>query len=206
MRMMRAESLAGLAVLGLALNAGPAAAQVESGSQELHTYVGELFGDDLTDTKVSGQTPKLDDDVTYGVRYGYNFTSNWGIELSLGQTATSVTHLVSRDLDLDLTTLDVDAVWHFNPGSRFVPYVAAGIGYASADLEAPIRGIVSGQPVAIEDDNGFTLNAGVGAKYFVTDRFLLRLEARYRYLDGIVDKFANSLSTVETTLGAGWRF
>jgi len=206
MSMMRREGFVGLAILGLALNAAPAAAQVESGSQETYTYVGKLFGDDLTDTKVSGRTPKLDDDVTYGIRYGYNFTNNWGIELSLSQTATSVTNLATRDLDLDLTTLDVDAVWHFNSGSRFVPYVVAGIGYAAANLDGPIRGTVNGQLVSIEDDNGFTLNAGVGAKYFATDRFLLRLEARYRYLDGIVDSFASSLSTVETTLGVGWKF
>jgi outer membrane protein W len=38
--------------------------------------------------------------------------------------------------------------------------------------------------VTIDDDYGFTLNAGVDAKYYVNDRFLVRLDARYRYLDG----------------------
>lgn len=205
--MLRSENLVGLAALGaLALNAAPAVAQVEANSQEVHAYGGELFGDDLTDTKISGRTPKLDDDLTYGVRYGYNFTSNWGIELSLGQSASSVTELSNGDVDLDLTTADVDAVWHFNSGSRFVPYVVAGMGYASADLDAPIRGTVNGGAVSIEDDSGFTLNAGVGAKYFATDRFLVRFEARYRYLDGVVDTFDDSLNTFETTLGVGWKF
>ena len=205
--MLRSENLAGLAALGaLALNAAPAVAQVEANSQEVHAYGGELFGDDLTDTKISGRTPKLDDDLTYGVRYGYNFTSNWGIELSLGQSASSVTELAGGDVDLDLSTVDVDAVWHFNSGSRFVPYVVAGLGYASADLDAPIRGTVNGGAVSIEDDSGFTLNAGVGAKYFATDRFLVRFEARYRYLDGVVDNFDDSLNTFETTLGVGWKF
>ena len=179
---------------------------MEANSQEVHAYGGQLFGDDLTDTEISGRTPKLDDDLTYGVRYGYNFTSNWGIELSLGQSASSVTELSSGDVDLDLTTADVDAVWHFNSGSRFVPYVVAGLGYASADLDAPIRGTVNGGAVSIEDDSGFTLNAGVGAKYFATDRFLVRFEARYRYLDGVVDNFDDSLNTFETTLGVGWKF
>ena len=45
--MMRRDTLVGLAVLGaLALNTAPAVAQVESGSQEVHAYGGELFGDD----------------------------------------------------------------------------------------------------------------------------------------------------------------
>ena len=205
--MRRSGNLVGLAVLGtLAFNAAPAAAQVEANSQEVYAYGGELFGDDLTDTEISGRTPKLDDDLTYGIRYGYNFTSTWGIELSLGQSASSVTELASGDMDLDLTTADVDAVWHFNSGSRFVPYVIAGIGYAAADLDAPIRGTVNGGAVSIEDDSGFTLNAGVGAKYFATDRLLVRFEARYRYLDGVVDAFDDSLNTFETTLGLGWKF
>jgi outer membrane beta-barrel protein len=205
--MMRREGIAGLALVGaLALNTAPAVAQVESGSQEVHAYGGAFFGDDLTDTRISGRTPELDDDVTYGVRYGYNFTDTWGIELSLGQTASSVTNLAGRDIDLDLTTLDLDAVWHFNTGSRVVPYLLAGVGYASADLDAPIRGVANGVPVTIGDDNGFTLNAGVGAKYYATDRFLVRLEARYRYLDAVVDRFDDAMNTVETTLGVGWRF
>jgi outer membrane protein len=97
-------------------------------------------------------------------------------------------------------------VWSFNPGSPLVPYALAGVGYASADLDRPIVGTVNGQPVAIKDDNGFTLNAGAGLKYFVNDRFLVRLEARYRYLDQVVDRFDDSLNTVETTLGVGWTF
>jgi outer membrane beta-barrel protein len=188
------------------LFAATANAQDAAGRQELHVYGGELFGDDLTDTDVSGRTPELDDDITYGVRYGYNFTDAWGIEASLGQTPTTATNLAGGDVDLDLTTFDLDAVWHFDLGNRLVPYVLAGAGYAKADLDRPILGTVNGQAVSIDDDEGFTLNAGVGAKYFVNDRFLVRLEARYRYLDAVVDRFDDSLNTVETTLGVGWRF
>ena len=75
----------GIAAAGaLLLNALPASAQVQAGSQEVEAYAGALFGDDLTDVRISGQQPKLDDDVTFGLRYGYNFTENWGIESSLG--------------------------------------------------------------------------------------------------------------------------
>ena len=199
--------MAGLAAVGaLALYALPASAQVRGGTQEVDVYGGALFGDTLTDTAISGSKPKLDDDVTYGVRYGYNFTDAWGLEMSVGNTASSATKLAGGDIDLDLTTFDVDAVWHFLPGSRFAPYLVGGVGYARANLDDPIRGTVNGQPVTIDDDGGFSLNAGIGAKYFVTDRFLVRLEGRYRYVDAAVDKFKDSLSTVETTLGVGWQF
>src|ERR1700741_1380365 len=193
------SSLAGLAAL--ALYAAPASAQVQEGTREVDVYGGFLFGDKLTDTAISGSRPELDDDFAYGVRYAYNVTNAWGLELSLGNAASSVTKLAGQDIDFDLTTVDVDAVWHFNPGSRFVPYVLGGAGYASTNLDRPIVGTVNGQPVSIDDDEGFTLNAGVGAKYFVTDRLLIRLEARYRYVDAAVDSHDDSLNTVETTLG-----
>jgi len=197
----------GLVALGaLALGAGPASAGAQEGTQELHVYGGELFGDKLTDTAISGRKPELDDDVTYGIRYAYNFTDDWGLELSVGNTASSATKLAGRDIDLDLTTLDIDAVRNFHNGSKFVPYLVGGVGYGWANLDNPIRGTVNGQPVSLNDDDGFTLNAGVGAKYFATDRFMIRLEARYRYVDAMLDNHDDSLSTVETTLGIGWQF
>jgi outer membrane beta-barrel protein len=204
---MKSLKLLGLASLGAAtLVTAPVFAQVEAHSQELSAYAGQLFGDKLTDTAVSGQVPELDDDVTYGVRYAYNLTPNFALEASLGETLTSATRLAGGDIDLDLSTLDLDAVWHFNPGSRLVAYAVGGVGYARANLDKPITGLVNGQAVRIDDDQGFTLNAGVGGKYYVNDRVSVRLEARYRYLDGVLDRFDDSLNTVETTLGVAWLF
>ncbi|HWK51934.1 MAG TPA: hypothetical protein VNR40_18700, partial [Steroidobacter sp.] len=75
---MLKQTLIGWAPVGaLAVTAMPAMAQVTAGSQEVHVYVGEAFGDDLSDRRINGRTPKLDDDVTYGLRYGYNFTDAW---------------------------------------------------------------------------------------------------------------------------------
>jgi len=197
-------SLTGLAAL--ALSALPAYAQVQPRTSEVHVYVGDLIGDDLTDTAISGRTPELDDDLTYGIRYAYNVTQNWGLELSLGFTPTEVTNLATSNIDVDVTTLDVDAVYQFTTGARFVPYLLAGVGYAQADLDRPITGLAGGQPVSIGDDSGFTLNAGIGAKYFATDRLSIWAEGRYRYVDGLVDAFDDSLNTFEPRLGIGYRF
>src|SRR5688500_7882625 len=108
MMMLTKKSLIGLATVGaLSAAAVPAMAQVTAGSQEVSAYVGEAFGDDVGELKINGRTPELDVDLTYGLRYGYNFTDAWGLELSLGQTNSSVTGLPTRDIDLDLTTFDV---------------------------------------------------------------------------------------------------
>jgi outer membrane protein len=204
------KRLVGVAALGtLALQALPASAQSFDssvrGKQEVDAYAGYLFGDDVTDRAISGSTPKLDDDFTYGLRYSYGITDALAIEFSAGQSPNAV-KFAGGKTDLDLTTFDADAVWNFNNGTRFSPYVLAGVGYAIADLDRDINGFVGAQPVTIRDDDGFTLNAGIGAKYFITDNFLIRAEARYRYLDKVVDHFDDSLNTVETTLGVGYRF
>jgi outer membrane beta-barrel protein len=205
--MFTKKYLIGLVGIGFLAGAVPAMAQVTPRSQEVHLYAGETFGDELSDRRINGRKPELDDDVTYGLRYGYNFTDAWGIEVSLGRTNSSATRLGGRDIDLDLTTLDVDAIYHFNPGGSFVPYVVAGIGYASADLDRAITGTVNGiGPARIGDDNGFTLNTGIGVKYFITDKVSLRFDARYRYLDKVIDRFDDSLNTFETTLGIGFKF
>jgi outer membrane beta-barrel protein len=201
---LKVASLTALAAL--AVSALPAYAQVQPRTSEVQVYVGDLIGDDLTDTAISGQTPELDDDLTYGIRYGYNVTENWGVELSLGFTPTEVTNLSTADIDVDVTTLDLDAVYHFSTGNRFVPYLLAGVGYANADLDAPITGLVGGQQVSIGDDSGFTLNAGLGAKYFATDRLSVWAEGRYRYVDGLVNAFDDSLDTFEPRIGIGYRF
>jgi outer membrane protein len=200
------RGLTGLTALAiLAMSSAPAIAQVKAGDQEVSFYAGEMFGDDVTDEDLA-KTPKLDDEFTYGIRYAYSFTDRWALEFSLGETPTVVTDLPTNDIDLDLTTLDANAVYHFDLGSRWVPYVTAGAGYAMADLDKPIAGTINGTPVSIDDDDGFTANAGVGVKFYATDHVSLRAEARYRYVDKVLEDVGDSLNTVETTLGVAWKF
>lgn len=198
--------LVGAAVIGvLATQALPALSQ-EAGKQEISVYGGALFGDKVTDVAVSSQRPELDDEVTYGIRYGYNFTDNFGLELSGGYTPGSITRTVGGDVDLDLYTVDLDAVWNFSNSTALTPYVLAGVGYASADLDRPLAGVAGGRAVTLKDDDGVTFNAGAGLKYALSERVVLRGEVRYRYLDKVVDSLDNQLNTFETTVGIGWRF
>jgi outer membrane beta-barrel protein len=206
MKMKNVKRLAGVAAVGvLALQAVPALAQ-DAGKQEVSVYAGALFGDDLTSQAISGRTPKLDDSFTYGLRYGYNFTDQFALEASLGESPSKVKNVAGGDIDLDLTTFDVDAVWNFRNGTQLTPYVFAGVGYAFADLDRSILGTVGATPVSIKDDDGFTANAGLGVRYQATDHLFLKAEGRYRYLDKVVDRFDDSLNTVETTLGVGYQF
>jgi outer membrane protein len=208
---MRAKwkSLAQTAVLsgmGLLLTTGTTMAQVDPKTSEVHVYAGYLFGDDLTDGPVSGQTPQLDDDLVLGLRYAYNFTSAWGFEASLGYNPNSVTELAGPDVDMDLWLVDLNAVWRFRQSKKLTPYLTFGLGYAKADLDRPLTGTVDGQNVTIEDDGGTTANVGVGLAYSLTDTVVLRGDLRYRYIGSLVDTHDDSLNSPEATFGVGWRF
>lgn len=196
---MKKTSVVGLAVAGaLLLGAAPTMAQHSAGSSEVSVYGGALFGDELTKGPASGTQPKLDDDLVVGLRYAYNFTENLGLEGSFGFSPNKVTHLAGDDIDIDVYTADINAVWNFATGTRLTPYVTAGVGYAFANLDRPIG--------SIDDDEGFTANAGLGVKFDFTERFHARLDARYRYIDKLVDQADDSLNGGEVTLGVGYRF
>jgi outer membrane beta-barrel protein len=205
MSKMRA-SVAGLTAAGVLLATVPAMAQNGAGSTEVGIYAGALFGDELTKEPLSGTVPKLDDDLVVGLRYAYNFTPNFALEGSFGFNPNKVTGAVGGDVDIDVYTAELNAVWNFSTGTRLTPYVTGGVGYALANLDGPLIGTVGNQSVAIDDDEGVTLNAGAGVKYDLTDRLLVRLDARYRFIDKLVDQVDDSLNGGEVTLGLGWRF
>jgi opacity protein-like surface antigen len=202
----------GLITLGLtALHAQPAAAQLVPESQDVQIYVGEMFGDRLTETPLSGTTPRLNDDVTFGARYTFNFIKEFGLQLSAGYTPTRAAHVAGGDSKLGLTTVDLDAVWYVIPnlslsGHRFSAYTEVGMGYAWANLDHELFGNAERRTVGITDSNGYTANAGLGAKYYLTDHLFVDLDGRYRYLSRLVNNYGHGLNTSEATLSLGYQF
>jgi hypothetical protein len=72
-----------IAAVGLTLRDGGAAHSQENQiSQDVQIYAGYLYGDRLLETPVSGSTPRLDDNGTFGACYTYHFTDQWGVQLS----------------------------------------------------------------------------------------------------------------------------
>jgi outer membrane beta-barrel protein len=205
MRKQLLHLLALVMLAGSALHGAPTAAQALGDTDELHVYGGWLFGDDLTDQPVSGSTPRLADHVSYGVRYDHNFTDAWGLELAAGQTPTQVSHASLGIPDLRLQTADLDVTWNFTPKSWAVWYTLMGVGYVRSRLDQPLQGLVSGQPVSLDERDSISANLGLGVRCYLSRHLIVRAEARYRYISGLLDSDDRSLNTVETTLGVGVR-
>jgi opacity protein-like surface antigen len=183
-----------------------AAAQEQARTQSLEIYGGEMFGDKLTDAQVSGLRPRLNDDALAGARYNYNFTDMWGVQLSSSYSWSRASRVTGGRNNLGLTTVDLDAVWNITPQYPVVVYILAGAGYAWANLDTSIAGVTNGRAVVLTDSNGFTANAGIGVKYYLSNNLFVDAQGRYRYLNRLVSDSNQHLNTSEATLGIGWRF
>jgi opacity protein-like surface antigen len=189
-----------------ALQSAPAIAQEQPRTQLIEIFGGEAFGDKLTVAPVSGRNPRLNDDALAGIRYNYNLTDMWGAQLSSSYSWSRASRVPGGENKLGVTTVDLDAAWNITPQFPFVAYVLAGAGYAWGNLDFPIAGISNGRTVVLTDSNGFTANAGLGVKYYLSSNLYADALARYRYLDRLVSDSNQHLNTTETTLGVGWRF
>jgi OOP family OmpA-OmpF porin len=145
-----------LAAAVLCLSA-PAPAQMEEKTLHLSIMGGAIFP----------QKVDLDNGAVFGLGLGYNFTRNFGLEL-MGHYAPSIDEdfdapgYVSSDHNILLGRLN--ALWHFDLNSNFVPYITAGIGAARIDGDH-------------DSYDSFTYNAGLGFKYFFDETVALRVEA-----------------------------
>lgn len=170
-----------LCVLGmLLLLAANANAQVKAGSFSVSPIFGySMFSHDAI----------FEDDVTYGVSVGYNFSENFGIEASYNTFDTKVipegvsvggwtepfppppgvdtepTVIVPGGIDVTGDQYRLEGLFYIYPGKKFAPYAALGIG----QIEYEYNG---------ESVSKTNVPAGFGFKYFVTDMIAIRADFR----------------------------
>jgi OOP family OmpA-OmpF porin len=133
-------------------------AEIRPGATSVTPFIGGYIFEGNQDLK-SGPA--------YGIRAGYHFTQNWGLEAYFHYVTTEIESLAGNP-DVDLFGYGVEALYHFMPEGRLVPFLAAGVGGARYD--------VSG---GLGDRNKFTVDYGAGLKFFLTDSIALRADVRH---------------------------
>lgn len=98
---------------------------------------------------------------------GYNITQRWAAEFDVQLTKTETDLPMGTNEDMDVWSFGVNALYHFNPDGSFVPYLTAGLGGMTFQLDN------------FDDDSDYKMNWGVGAKYFLNKDIALRMEARH---------------------------
>ena len=167
--------------LCVALAASWAMAQGTPNTVELTPTVGYWMGDTISRGTIAGVDfdARVDDTPSYGVRIGYRFTPNWAIE---GFFTRERADLVTGHRELfsgqnkvgrmDMTTAEANMEVSFGH-SRFVPFLAGGIGAMRLDPTldvAPAGGLSA--------DTRFVGDFGGGFKLFFSPQVALRFDWR----------------------------
>lgn len=148
----------------------------------------------------------LDEDLTYGGAYGYNFSETFGINIQTGffDVDDSINNedledaLAGAPLGIDLWLVDFSGVWYPGGGNFGV---FGGLGWATIDALVHVPGIDNN--IEVSDDT-FTFHAGLNYQWNVTDTFFIRPEARVRWFDATDAGYDET--QWETVAHFGWKF
>ncbi len=156
--------------------AGAATAEIRAEAMTLSPSVGGYVFEGNQD---------LDNTVAYGLGLGYNLDRHWAAEATV--------HYMNSEYDgggrdVNVWLYHLDALYHFVPTEKLVPYVATGIGGITFD---PDQG---------HNDKDFAVNYGAGLKYFLTEEIALRGDVRH------VVSFSSVQSNLLYTLGLTFSF
>ncbi|SPD74082.1 conserved exported hypothetical protein [uncultured Desulfobacterium sp.] len=133
-------------------------AEIRPGAFTISPLVGGYFFEGNQD---------LDDELAVGVGLGYQIDEHWGIEGVFNYVDTTFED-DGFDLGVDTYIYHIDALYHFMPSERLVPYLAAGAG-----------GIIFDPRDEWNSDQDFAVNYGGGLKYFLTENVALRADVRH---------------------------
>lgn len=197
--------LAGVAAL-FATNANAA---------DVNPYIGaKLKYVDMSSDAKLGDTFDIDDKVLGGsVAIGVSTAVKGGavraeLEYNKNEDAEK-THTVSAmgvnfngKLKVESQSLMLNGYYDIDTGTKFTPYVGAGIGYAKIKGSLSVLGISESI-----DDNNFAWQIGAGASYALTNN--VSVDAGYRYVDYgdfTEDEVKLDTSAHELYIGARYTF
>jgi hypothetical protein len=154
--------LAAVAVIGLSV---PSSAQTPE-PVEVSPFAGYFLGGTIFDEHLPGaQNSSFSNDVTYGLRIGWNATPHIEPEFQWSRTETEISPSHPGNPSLNIDYFLGGASYNFGSGATR-PYVSVDFGAARIDA------------IDVVPDTLFTISIGAGIKHFFTPHFGLRLDAR----------------------------
>jgi OOP family OmpA-OmpF porin len=163
--------------------AAPAVADNQGGTFYVNPFTGGYQFD---------AAQQLDERSYYGVRAGYNFTKNVGLEVMYGFIPTETASMAPASRDVRVNRVGLDVLYNFRPGHHLVPFIEAGIG--ATQTTNPGGGMTN-------RGRGM-FDYGAGVKYFLTDALALRADIKQAmFSDG-----GDNQTNLEYTIGLTFVF
>lgn len=184
MRVNEGDTMKRIALLAAAalLWVAPASAQIYIEGNVGASFVSDSdFDGNIAGTPFSGKS-EFDNTWVVGGALGYRFTRNIRAEFNLSY----------RNADIDSATFDgvgtvegagdvsaltgmVNVYYDFATGSKFRPYIGAGLGFARIELDSDANAAM----VSNDSDTVFAWNLMAGIAYAVSDNAEITLGYRY---------------------------
>jgi len=136
-----------------------ATAEIKPGAITISPMVGQFNFD-------SGLNMDEDSGINYFTfGLGYNIDKNWAVEGLLGYTKPTF-KTADFSTTVDTYQYEIDALYHFLPDNKLVPYLVGGVGGITYD------------PNTGDGDTDVMLNVGGGLKLALNDTVALRADVR----------------------------
>jgi OmpA-OmpF porin, OOP family len=162
-------------------------------------YAGEREGAYTLSPFVGGYTfdgaQRLETRPVVGLRMGYDFTKNFGLEGTFSYVPTRFTKYVAGTVSV--ITYRLEGVYNFMPERTVVPYLTIGGG--GATLEMPAHDVIT-HP----HNHSPTVNAGGGIKWFLNEDLAFRADYHQNFFMDTSDannKVRNCLLNYEYSVG-----
>jgi OOP family OmpA-OmpF porin len=144
-----------------------AQAEVKAGSVSFTPFAGYYFFEGNQDLKNS---------PTFGLRAGYNFTNNLGLEGFFSYTPTEIQTEGQWEPWQDVYSYGIEGLYHFMPEGRLVPFIAIGVGGIFYGKGYTYRNSSYGDYF---EQSQYSVDYGAGLKFFLTDNIALRADVRH---------------------------
>jgi OOP family OmpA-OmpF porin len=178
--------IAALLVTLFVVTAGTVHAGERAGAFTLSPFVGGYTFDGAE---------RLETRPVVGLRMGYDFTKNFGLEGTFSYVSTRFTKLVPGTVSV--FNYRLEGIYNFMPDRTVVPYLAIGGG--GTTLEMPINNLVT-HP----HNHSPTVNAGGGIKWFLNENVAIRADYHQNFLIDTSDannRVQDCLMNYEYSLG-----
>jgi OOP family OmpA-OmpF porin len=140
-------------------------------------YAGERAGAFTLSPFVGGYTfdgaQRLETRPAVGLRLGYDFSNNFGLEGTFSYVSTRFTKLVPGTVNI--FNYRLEGIYNFMPERSLSPYLAIGGG--GTTLEMPAHAVV-----AHPHNHSPTVNAGGGIKWFLNENVAIRADYHQNFL------------------------
>jgi OmpA-OmpF porin, OOP family len=162
-------------------------------------YAGERAGAITLSPFVGGYTfdgaESLETRPVVGLRLGYNFIKNFGLEGTFSYVSTSFTRVVPGTVNV--FNYRLEGIYNFMPDQSLTPYLAIGGGGATIEMPVNVN-------ISHPHNHSPTLNFGGGVKWFLKENIAIRADYHQNFLIDTSDsnnKVQDFLMNYEYSLG-----